>query len=446
MRRRSLLAALTLALALLPAWPSPAAAQAAPQSARGTPSETALRWSVDAGTTGMLIEDHRVPLVTVYARFPAGSWSPWVDDSDADIAFSIQSRDPAGALRRRADRLAAPIALSVDARWSTLSVTCLKDDLPAVLQLVRDVLANRDFDRDELARRRQGAELEWKASLKQPRFTALQAGARMLFAPEDPRRRNYEAPRPFTTDPAKLAAARDTLVRLPGRIVGFAGAVTPAEARAMAATLLPPPLAAAPEGTRPVVPPTTDAASRPREVDLPMPRLTQVYFGFSREGIAYGDPDDPASMIADHALGGHFNSRLMTALRQEDGDTYGAGVIDQSGLEPGLYALATFTRTANAAAAEAKIREVLARLHRDGLTEEERTLAAGSLVGGRAALRETPQQRLNTAMNEQILGLPPGFFDARAARAAALPLEQVNDFVRRFFDPARFTMIRARPE
>jgi len=444
MRRRSLLAALTLAL--LPASPGPISAQAATPAAQRAPMATVVRWSIDDGTTGLLVEDMRVPLVTVYARFPAGSWSPWVDDNDADVAFSIQSRDPAGALRRRADRLAAPIALSVEPRWSTLSVTCLKEDLPAVLQLLRDMLANRDFDRDELARRRQGAELEWEASLKQPRFTALQAGARMLFKPEDPRRRNYEAPQPFTTDPAKPATARDTLVRLPGRIVGFAGAVTPTEARAMAATLLPPLLAETPSGTLPVVPPTTDAASRPREIDLPMPRLTQVYFGFSREGIAYSDPDDPASMIADHALGGHFNSRLMTALRQQDGDTYGAGVIDQGGLEPGLYALATFTRTANAAAAEAKIREVLSRLHRDGLTDEERTLAAGSIVGGRAALRETPQQRLTTAMNEQSLGLPPGFFDARAARAAALPLDRVNDFVRRFYDPARFTMIRARPE
>lgn len=442
MPRRPPLAA--LALALLPASPTLAAAQTIAQAA--PQAETALRWSVDAGTTGMLVEDQRVPLVTVYARFPAGSWSPWVDDNDADVAFGIQSRDPAGALRRRADRLAAPIALSVEPRWSTLSVTCLKEDLPAVLQLVRDVLANRDFDRDELARRRQGAELEWKASLKQPRFTALQAGARMLFTPEDPRRRDYEAPRPFSTDPAKLAAARDTLVRLPGRIIGFAGAVTPAEASAMAATLLPPPLAAAPAGTRPILPPTTDPASRPREVDLPMPRLTQVYFGYGREGIAYGDPDDPAAMIADHALGGHFNSRLMTALRQEDGDTYGAGVLHQTGTVPGLYALTTFTRTANAPSVEAKIREVLARLHRDGITEEERALAAGSIVGRRAALRATPQQRLTTAMNEQSLGLPPGFFDARAARAAAMPLDGVNDFVRRFYDPARFTMIRARPE
>jgi predicted Zn-dependent peptidase len=49
-------------------------------------------------------------------------------------------------------------------------------------------------------------------------------------------------------------------------------------------------------------------------------------------------------------------------------------------------------------------------------------------------------------MDEHSLGLPDGFLDARAARAAALTLEQVNDFVRRFYDPAGFTMIRARPE
>jgi hypothetical protein len=36
--------------------------------------------------------------------------------------------------------------------------------------------------------------------------------------------------------------------------------------------------------------------------------------------------------------------------------------------------------------------------------------------------------------------------NAVGSRAAALTLEQVNDFVRRFYDPAGFTMIRARPE
>jgi hypothetical protein len=241
MRRRTLLRS-TLFAALIGALPLAASGAATtPVDVRPTP--TAVRWSVDAATTGLLVEDHRVPLVTVQLRFPAGEWSPWVARSGADVAFGIQSRDPAGTLRQRADRLAAPIVLSVAPRWSTLSVTCLKEDLPAVLQLVRDVLANRDFDRAELARRRQGAELEWKASLKQPRFMGLQAGARMLYGPDDPRRKAYEAPADPVSDPAKLAAARDALVRLPGRSIGFAGALTAGEAQRFAATLLPTPSA-----------------------------------------------------------------------------------------------------------------------------------------------------------------------------------------------------------
>ena len=437
----------TLLAALIAALPLPLAASgtaSTPTEVRPTP--TAVRWSVDAGTTGLLVEDHRAPLVTVQLRFPAGTWSPWAEQSGADLAFRIQSRDPTGTLRQRADRLAAPIGLSVAPRWSTLSVTCLKEDLPAVLQLVRDVLANRDFDRAELARRRQATDLEWKASLKQPRFMGLQAGARMLYGPDDPRRKAYEAPDDPLSDPVKLATARDTLVRLPGRSIGFAGALTADEAQQFAATILPPPLTEAPAGRAPALTAPQAPGSRPREIDLPMARLTQVYFGYGREGLSLLDPAEPASVIADHALGGHFNSRLMTTLRQEGGDTYGAGVVDLGGIDPGLYALATFTRTGNAAAVETKLRDVLARLHRDGLTEEERALAAGNAVGSRAALRETPQQVLYTAMDEHSLDLPNGFFDARAARAAALTLEQVNDFVRRFYDPAGFTMIRARPE
>lgn len=409
------------------------------------PAAEVREWAVDAGTTGLLVEDHRVPLVSVTIRFAAGTWSPWVDAHDADAAFEIQAHDPRGELRRRADRLAASLDLSVGARSSSLSVSCLKEDLPAVLDLVRDVLANRDFDRSELKRRRQGAKIGWKLALKEPRFVLMQAAARLLFREDDPRRKPYEKPLPFTTDVETLAAARDTLVRLPGRTIGFAGALTLEEAQTLASGLLPPPLSVPPTGVEPVLPPLRPAPDRPREVDVPLARLTQVYFAYGRESLAWEDDDAPASMIADHALGGHFNSRLMLALRQEEGDTYGASVVDQGGYDPGLYGLTTFTRTGNAAAAEAKIREVLAGLHRDGITEEERALAAGNVVGRRAFLRQSPQQVLSVAMTERAFGLPYGFFDRRAERAAALTLDEVNAFVRRFYDPEGFTMIRVRP-
>lgn len=401
-------------------------------------------WAVDAGTTGLLVADDRVPLVNVTIRFAAGSWSPWVFENDADTAFEIQSHDSSGELRRRADRLAASLALSAGARSSWLRVSCLKEDVPAVLDLVRDVLSNRDFDRSELKRWRQSEKLGWKLSLKEPRFVLMQSAARVLFREGDPRRRPYEKPRLPGTDVEDLAAARDTLVRLPGRMIGFSGDLTLAEAKAFAVGLLPKPLADPPAGIAPSLGPIPPPGDRPREISVPLPRLTQIYFAYVRESLAWGAPDEPAAMIADHALGGHFNSRLMLALRQDEGDTYGASVYDDGGVDPGLYGLTTFTRTENAAAAEAKMRSVLESFHREGITEEERALAAGNVVGRRAFRRQAPEAILSVAMTERAFGFPYGFFDRQAESAAQRTLDEVNDFVRRFYDPDSFTLIRVR--
>jgi hypothetical protein len=48
-------------------------------------------------------------------------------------------------------------------------------------------------------------------------------------------------------------------------------------------------------------------------------------------------------------------------------------------------------------------------------------------------------------MNERALGLPEGFSDARARRAASVPLEELNRFVRRFYDPKAWGLVRVVP-
>jgi zinc protease len=403
-------------------------------------------WAIDESTTGLLVEDHRAPLIFLIVDFPAGTWSPWVEVHDASTAFAIQMHDVEGALRRRANRLAATVWLTMETHVATLSLTCHRDDAPAAIELVRDVLANRDFDRAELRRRRQGAALAWKGSSRDPQFVLSQAAARVLYEVGDPRRRPFEKPTPSSIHVERLAAARDALIRLPGRVVGFAGDVTPEEARRLAQGLLPDAVPELPVDLAPRLGPIAAAERRPREVSVHLPRLTQVYTLFGRDSLSWRDADDPASLIADHALGGHFNSRLMVALRQEGGDTYGASVLNQGGSAPGGYGLGSFTRFDNAGALDAKLREVLARFHAEGITEDERAVAASSLVGERAFHRQSPHSILRLAMTERRHGLPLGFFDARAERAAALSLDEVNAFIRRFHDPAQFTMLTLRPE
>lgn len=349
-------------------------------------------WQVDEGTTGMLVEDHRVAVVSLRIEFGAGTYSR-------------------------------------------------KEDLASALELVRDVLANRDLDRGDLKRHGRESGFGWQASQKEPQFVLWQAGMRLLFAEGDPRRREYEKPPQVSADKVALATARDLLIRLPGRAIGFAGDLTLAEARRHAEGLLPA-LGQAPADLAPVFGAFATGAERPRERVLHLPRLTQVYYAYLRDSLTLTAPEHAACLVANEVLGGHFNSRLMVALRQEGGETYGAGSFDGASIEPGAYALYTFTRTENAKTTEEKFRAVLLKFHAQGIDEAERADAAGYLLGRRAFERESPDRILATALAEKRLGLPPGFFDDAAQKAAAVPLAEVNAFISRFYDPEQFTMLK----
>ena len=400
-------------------------------------------WTVDSGTTGVLVEDHRAPLVELRLVLPVGVWSAWPSRSYfVAAAWDLQFRDPRGALRARADRLAADVSFSSDAHSFTFAVGCRREDLDSVLVLVRDILANRDFDAREIARRNRTNVMDWQAGQRNPDFMLGLSARRLLWRADDPRAWPLK-PWRIGTDGARLAAARDSLLRFPGRLFGFAGDLTRAEAERMAAGLLPRVMGVPPALLESGLKPVRPAGQRPREQVVRVPRLTQVYFKCVRHALPFSDPDWLALLVANHVLGGNFYSRLSTALRHEGGYTYNAS--SGFGVEPDttMYEIGTYTRTASADTVERKIREVLAAFRERGITAEERAAAAGYLQGRRAFQRQSPAQVLDRFLWERVRGLAPGARDAAVDRAAALPLEEINAAIRRFYDPAAFTMIRA---
>ncbi len=404
-----------------------------------------LSGPTDGGTSVVLVEDHRAAIVHLTVEIPVGTWSPWARRRHLEEAFERQLDDPDGRLRARADALAMDLFLSVGDRQSRFEAAFLKENLSAALELVRDVLSNPSFDRAELRRRERERRLAWQASLRSPFFVVAQAAHRRLFAAGDPRRLPYEAPPGFSTDAKLLAAARDSALRLPGRVVGFAGDLTPEEAERAAAGLLPPLSPVRPEGLEPDLRSPRAAEERGDDVTVRLPRLTQVYLAYGRDSLPWTDPDYPAFVVADHVLGGHFYSRLYEALRHEGGETYGAATASLGDVVVGAYGLGTFTRVPNAAKTEAKLREALHVFHEKGITEEERTAAVGYLRGRRAAEKQSPVSILSRFLRERRLDLPPAFLDELPDRAAAVSLEEINHFIARWYDPAGFGMVRAAP-
>jgi len=407
-------------------------------AALAAPPSDPQSWSLDPATTVVLVEDHRVPLVEVRLSFPAGTFSPWLNESHAKEAFELQMYDSQHALRQRADALAATFSPEVDDYSSDLVISCLKDDLPAVRQLTKDVLANKDYDPKELGRQAKGQIVSWAASMKDFDFVLDQAVRRLLYAPEDPRRQKAEKPEPISRDGAALALARDQLVALPGRVIGLAGDLSHAEAAAFSADLLPA-AGTAPANLAPVFLPVT--AQRPPEQVVHLPALTQTYFALAATDISWSDPDYAATLLSNFVLGGHFFSRLYVALRHEGGETYGARVTRDVGPAAGPLALTTFTRSENTDTTRDKLAGVLKAFHDAGVTSAELDEAKSALQGQRLLRREKPGDILGTWTWEHARGLPPGFKDASVQTASQLTLEQVNAFIQKAYDPATFTMV-----
>ena len=410
------------------------------------PAPTVSTWAVDAGTEGALVEDHRAPIVTVRIEFPVGTWSPWTRAHHEDEAFTEQDGDPERSLRKRADALGVDLYVGMGDRGAQIFGQCLKRDLDALLGLVRDVLANTRYDEKDLRLANRARSIQWKGTETDVNFRLNQAAARALFKdPEDPRRREWEKPERIETQSAKLASARDALIRFPGRLVGFAGDLSPDEARRLAGGLLPDPIGEAPADLAPVLGPLVPASERPKDAEIRIRKLSQVYFAYGRDSLPSTDPRRPAFLVANHVFGGHFYSRLYTALRHEEGDTYGVWTRETGDIAPGVYSAGTFTRAANAERIEAKLRETMRVFHDGGITEEERVAAVGNLTGRRAFGRQSPEQILVRFMNERRLDLAPGYFDALVDRASRLTLDEINAFIREFYDPAVFSMLRVVP-
>lgn len=407
---------------------------------------TPVEHPLPQGDTLVVVEDHRVPVVQLRIDFPVSRYSPWALAHDASTAWDIQRFDPDRTLRARADALAVRLNLSHSTESATLTLTCLRDDVDAAVQLLDEILHNTAFDRAQLRTERRRRRGERRGDRKDPGHQGDLAVRALLFVPDDPRRRPWEPPERLIANPTALAATRDAVLAQPGRIVGVSGDVDRALGETIAARLLPAPLPI--DGD--VLPPYDAVATPPADSDLtiPMPQINQVTFRWVRDGLSWTqDRDDlPAALVANHVLAGHAHARLGQALRYDAGATYSVKLHNAVAMERDALTIHTYTRANNAAAAEQILRDTLATFHEGGITDAERDDAVAHILGSEAFRQQGPWTAMGTRMWELRNGLPEGTFEASRRAVRSVSTEQVNAFIARFYDPAAFTMVRVVPK
>ena len=332
---KPLLAAAVLLLAL-----RPAVADEVPQVRRAT---------LDNGLRLVVSEYHELPLVEFYVMVGAGA----AQDPPGKAGLAALTADTlhrgagslsAEALARAVDSLGGRLGAAAGTEASIVTGEFLAKDFSAGLDLLRQVLLEPTFARDEVRRAREEQAANIVAALDDPGAVAEKCFAAFLYGAH-PYGRPVEG---FRSTVPRLSRGdvrdfyerwyrpNDTILVLVGdvntadvliRLREAFGAWRPrADAVAVRAGA-----------------PAPVSARRVLLVDKPDSTQTQIRFG--NISIPRSHPDYVPATVANTILGGGFTSQLVEELRVKRSLTYSAWSGFAARLQSGDFRVGTFTKS-----------------------------------------------------------------------------------------------------
>jgi predicted Zn-dependent peptidase len=382
------------------------------------------RATLDNGLRVVIAEYHELPLLEFHLVVGAGAaQDPAGKDGLAALTADALTR---GAGRRSAEELARAIELlggRIEAAAGTdatlVTAEFLAKDLDAGLDLLRAVMLEPGFSRDEVRRAREEQAAGIVASREQTTAVAEKCYAAFLYGPHPYGRpaegRSATVPKLGRGD---VRGFYDRWYRPNDTILVLVGDVAAADAlgrlRAAFGAWRARPDALAERAA----PPTPLEARRMLLVDKPDATQTQIRFG--NVAIARNHPDYVPALVANTILGGGFTSRLVEELRVKRSLTYGAWSTFAARLTGGDFRVGTFTKSPTTAEALALALEVEGGFR--GAEPDPRTLAkAKHYLAGQFPLRlESPDALAARLAEIEFHGLPSDELTTYRSRVEAV--------------------------
>lgn len=383
-----------------------------------------MRATLPNGLRVVVAEYHELPLVDIAVFVGAGA----AQDPSGKAGLAALT---ASALRRGVGRLSAEdLAKAIESLGGTISsaagtdatvVTAefLSGDFAAGLDLLRQVLREPEFARDEVRRARDEQLAGLVAALEEPSAIAEKCFAPWLYG-RHPYGRSVDGSRASVED-LDRGDVRDFYERWyrpNNTILVIVGDVRTEDALARVRTAFgdwKPRPDAVPDRAGP---PAGVTSRRVLLVDKPDATQTQIRVGAM--GLARKDPDLLPSQVANTILGGGFTSRLIEELRVKRSLTYGASSLFVPRLVGGDFRLQTFTKTPTTLETLKLALAVEGDFRRQGL-DPKLVAKAKTYMAGQFPLRlETPEALAARLAEIEFHGLPKDELATYRSRVAAV--------------------------
>jgi predicted Zn-dependent peptidase len=165
----------------------------------------------------------------------------------------------------------------------------------------------------------------------------------------------------------------------------------------------------------------------------------QYHLCMGGPGIPRGDERRFALRVLDTILGGSTSSRLFQEVREKRGLAYAVFSYASHYLDSGQVALYVGTRPDNVAEAMDVIGTELARLHADGVSEEELERARENVKGRTVLSMESTLTRMNRLGSSILMDVPLLSVDEVLSAFDAVTLDDVMGLARELWAPERMS-------
>jgi zinc protease len=403
------------------------------------------RHTLDNGVTLVLMPKRDVPLVTLLAQVKGGGESEAANlaglaDITNDLLLRGTSNRSAEQIAEEIDFLGASISTTSDSAANAVSLEVLSKDVQQGVEILADLIKAPVFPEDEVAKELARALDNAKSAKDNPRSALSSYSPRFFFGDAHPYGRVADEDSIARIQRQHILDYHQRAYCGANLSVIVVGDFDPAALRvALTKAFSDVKRGEAYSWVK------TGPVSRPgahRLLLVDDPQATQTYFQIMQPGISGTSEDRVPMMLVNTLFGGRFTSMLMDALRVDAGLTYGATSIMQMRRLPGSLAINTFTANETTEQAIDLSVELLQRLRKDGLNEEQLASAKAYVKGTMpTSTVETNDQLASRLASFEITGLDRSDIDTLFARIDAVTVDDARRVIDRYYQTEGLTFV-----
>jgi zinc protease len=403
------------------------------------------RQTLDNGMTIFLVEDHELPVISMYALVKTGTIYEPADKIGLGTVTAEVMRT-GGTRNRTADEindtleyLAAGVEVSVDEESGAVELWTLKKNLAVSLEIFADVLMNPVFDQEKVDLAKAQMLESIRRRNDEPENIASREFMRLVYGKDHPLAR---IPQIATID----AITREDLVAFhhayfqPNNIMlAVSGDIDLAAMSQQLRTTFQnwprqevtfPPVAAAP-------------AELTRSINIVPKDVEQTNLVLGHIGIKADNPDYPAIRVLDLILGsGGFGSRLAQKVRTEKGLAYSVGSYLGAGTrDKGVFMLYCGTRNDAVRDALAAMLQETTDLTTTAVSDTELQAAKNQYLNSFVFKFATVNDIIHRQMFYEYVGYPPDYLETFRERVMAVTSADVLRVAQTYLHPEQMTIL-----